>query len=472
LHFTKSPTAQFPRDKKQVSVLPHPGKTLSTAFEPFFSTPDRLTEVCTDENKVVCEWDADPNNTRVFESTNGVNGHAWNGSPTDVENRARCVQPRTAAGICEDHLALVGGQSFNVAAVSVFDIGECSSSMPIKQFAALLTEEWRKANQERLGTGDPPNSDDVLLWSDVTIDLKNGDFPPEMFFDWAIGPTALLPTGETSSEMILRNAYRVDGDLNWSFDGNWKTEPDHTVLEDSFGRGNPDGIPVGLSLMIQGVVRFNPITFWLPLVLGNCEKDRPAVVQMRGSFEATDPYTKDWYVEDIGGIGVKVNSTSTCGPFGNWPCSWSSVLDWPARPWCNNHMVGRIQNFLLSGAYAQFGEQPPDVFDESGNVVVASECLTCTPQGSILPFRDLAGNLLPIRDVVITPTRAHFVHLTEIPFDPTGKEYPNSIAGAVLRVLEQADWDEYAELKARNKCGLDRAIPAETVYLRKRGEHL
>ena len=144
---------------------------------------------------MVCEWDADPNNLRLFESTNGVNGHAWNGSPTDVENRVRCVQPRTAAGICEDHLALVGGgaQSWNVSAVSVLDIGLCSSSMPANEFAAILTEEWRKGTEDRLGGQTPPNAGDVFLWSDVTIDLKTGDFPPEMFFDWTV---PIFPPGQ------------------------------------------------------------------------------------------------------------------------------------------------------------------------------------------------------------------------------------------------------------------------------------
>jgi len=472
LKFTKSASISFDRARKQPAVLNHIGKELSSPFEPFFSTPDRLTEVCTDENKVVCEWDADPNNLRLFESTNGVNGHAWNGSPIDVENRVRCVQPRTAAGICEDHLALVGGQSWDVAAVSVFDIGECSSSIPIKEFAHILTEQLRKGSEERLGTGDPPGSDDITLWSDLTVGLKNGDFPPEMFFDWTIpyfghfAKPGEQVDNELVAEMVQRTAWRVDGDMDWNFQRSWLNEDDY------FGNPTDSRFWEGFSLAVQGLIRFNPVTFWLPLVLGNCERDRPAVVQMRGSFEATDPYYKDWYVEDLGGIGVDVNSESNCGPYGNWPCSWSTVLAWPARPYCNNHIRGRIESWLLSGSYVQFGEQPEGVRDDDGRLLSVEECLTCTPRGSILPFQAYNGKQLPIRDVVLTPTRAHFVHVTEIPIDPTGRVYANSIAGAVLRELEKADWDEYAELKAQNKCGRDRAIPAESVSLRKRGEHL
>lgn len=457
LKFTKSPTAELARDKKQVSVHTDPGGTMWQPFWNFTRTHDRLTDVCTDENKVVCEWDADPNNPRVFESTNGVNGHAWNGSPTDVENRARCVQPRTAAGICEDHLALVGGQSWNVSAVSVFDIGECSSSMPTKEFAALIAEEWRKGNEDRLGTGDPPNSDDITLWSDLTVGLKNGDFPPEVFFDWTIGPTMLLPRGATSSELVARVAYRVDGNMDWSFQRSWLNEDDY------FGNPLDSRFWEGFSLAVQGLIRFNPVTFWLPIVLGNCEKDRPAVVQIRGAFEAT--------TEGVGGVGVDVNSNNNCGPFWNWPCSWSSVLDWPARPYCNNHIKGRIENWLLSGAYVQFGEQPADVRDDDGYLLEVEECFTCTPEGSILPFRYSRG-YLPILEVVQTPTRVHFVHFKEAPPHPDDLEYSDGLAGSFERLAAQLVWEQYVELKFGGHCGRDRAIPAETVYLRKQGEHL
>lgn len=477
LKFTTSESIKFDAGRKQPAVVNQPGKRLSTTFDPFFTVGDRLTDVCTDENKVVCEWDADPNNLRVFESTNGVNGHAWNGSRTAIENRARCVQPRTAAGICEDHLALVGGgaQSWNVSAVSVHNIGLCSSSMPANEFAALLTEEWRKGTEDRLGGQTPPNAGDVFLWSDVTIDLKTGDFPPEMFFDWTV--PIFLPGQRDASmeaESVLRTGWRVDGDLDFSFDRDWHVRewPEGTYGDQLFGNDN-QGTTERVSVMLQALVRFNPITFWLPLVLGNCEKDRPAVVQLRGSFEGTDSDPSD---RESGGVGLRVNSKNNCGPNGNWPCSWSSVLDWPARPWCNNHMVGRIQDFLLASSYAQFGEQPPSVTDPNGNRPEIEDCFTCTEAGSILPpFHDRLGNRLPIRDVVLTPTRVHFVHVTEIP--PNPDDFPSShwspgLEGAFERLAAQIVWDRYSYLKSNGHCGLDRAIPAETAYLRKQGEHL
>lgn len=476
LKFAESPDKSFNVSSDVRSVVNHPGGTLWTLFENFYRTSDSLREVCTDENKVVCDWGADPNNLRVFESTNGVNGHAWSGSPTDVENRVRCVQPRTAAGICEDYVALAGGSALHAAAVSVFDIGECSSSIPTKEFAALLAEQWRRGSEERLGTGIPPNSHDITLWTDLTVELKNGDFPPEVFFDWTVTSTTY---GTTKSELITRNAYRVDGDLNWSLDRDWRTNCNQPFCDpqydDSIG-GTRSQIPEGMSRLIQGVVRFNPITFWLPLVLGNCEKDRPAVVQMRGELAGVAAPVEPT-VSDMGGWSVDVNSTSTCGPTRNWPCSWSSVLDWPARPWCNNHVVGRIQDFLLSGAYAQFGQQPSPVTDDDGNPVSEPWCFSCTPDGGLTPFTYSDGDPLtnsygerfPIRDIVLTPTRVHFVHYKVVPPDPSNGGTRDVDFDELDELI---DFRDYLSLKTDGKCGSDRAIPAETVELLKQGEHL
>jgi hypothetical protein len=132
-------------------------------------------------------------------------------------------------------------------------------------------------------------------------------------------------------------------------------------------------------------------------------------------------------------------------------------------------MVGRIQDFLLASSYAQFGEQPPAVTNGSGDQPTIQDCFTCVEDGSILPFEDEYGNRLAIRDVVVTPTRTHFVHFTEVPPDPSN--------GGTREIgFDELDeyvlFQDYLRMKAQNKCGLDRAIPAETVYLRKQGEHL
>ncbi len=134
-------------------------------------------------------------------------------------------------------------------------------------------------------------------------------------------PSSLF-NGEALSEVVIESNYKVDGNIEWRFDQDW------------LGQGTPGAI---LSNSVQAMLLANPLTFWAPIFLGDCEKDQPMRVRFRGTLEASEN----------GGVGLRVNENTNCGPNGDGPCTWAYVYPWPARPICNNHIKPKIEsNFV------------------------------------------------------------------------------------------------------------------------------
>ena len=371
---------------------------------------DRITDICTDHQKIVCDWIEDPNVPRAFEYANGTNGVNYDiNGPMELENAVRCVQGQTANGICEPHEVVAGESAGVIRAVEVADIGECSTSIDLRLFTQGIAENFQKQAADRLGEQRPPETEDVALWLDFVSNLKQGDWPVQAFVDTTISEYDLAKT-----EFVMRASYRVDGGIEWNLEPTWLGE-----------KPGAQGVASVLQVVLLGIA--------FPFLdIGDCEKDRPMVVQLRGAFHPTP---------DGHGIGIKLNESSTCGPWNTWPCTWVSVLDWPARPLCNNRIKPRIESGFLDGVRAGFSAP-------GGQVA----CLTCKAGGgSALPIAyGSNGELLPIARVEAIGGTLHLIH-----FENPERGNP-----------------AYEWLKDRNRCGLDRSYGPKEMRFNKHGEHL
>lgn len=431
--FSKFVAENFSRSADHMGVLKPPYNSQGEL--------NYITDFCSDEQKVVCDWMYDLNAPRSFEYTNGTNGHNFSIGGADdnpykyIDNKVRCVQGKTANGICESHAGLMapGTKLRRTAAVTVADIGECSGSMDIQEFATILADNFQKGQDFRLGTSRPPDGEDLILWSDYIVNLKPGDWPVEVFMDTTIDENRIV-----HPEMVIRTSNRVDGNVEWNFDKYWMGG-DPQVQDDLAAAR-------GFSRVAQGIAAS---IVWPFMLMGDCERDRPMTTQIRGELQA---------LPDGSGVGLKPNTANECGPNGDWPCSWVSVLDWPARPRCNRTLKPIIEEAFLWFAYISFASDAAgymgSYYDPARG---ALHCLTCTANGgSIIPFMSSLGIPYPIKRVVVTGTDIHFVFAEE----------PNSELPSNERSIF------YNEMKTRGMCGLDRSVGPHMSNVNKGGAHL
>jgi hypothetical protein len=358
-----------------------------------------VEEICVNASHVVCEWENDINELRPMESHGPT---TWGRDmietgDTVVDNLVRCATGTSLGGVCEDWLGALGNNHSQMSSdskmVSVFDRGLCSATLPTELFTDLVLNEFKKQAEERLGTNRDPNGEDVILWTDFVVGLKKSDKPFRAWTDWRHGhlagysSTADAEHFRMRSEIVVEANYYVDGNLDWRID------------PDRFGDTTAGA---ALAISLQALWYANPLTFWTVFV-GNCEKDRPLRVRFRGEWAATSD----------GGVGLKVNTSRTCGPNNDGPCTWASVLDWPARPLCNNRVKPEIENNFVTGIAA--GLTDPETGEP--------RCLTCRQDGgSLIPFalyNEDTGKFEPlkVKRVVQTPAEMVFVFVDDV-MDP------------------------------------------------------
>lgn len=382
-----------------------------------FFRRNQVDELCTGQNKVLCEWTAHPNHPRAYdmyaprERRTEIESY-----PEDVEQTARCGSGETYAGICEDWLGTLasGSQYLQPApqALTMFDIGVCSASIPTSIFINTVMSEFQKQADARLNTQVPPGESDVVLWLDFVFGLKDTDKPYQAWLDWT-SHTDGYNREMTHGEIVVEGWYRVDGDISWSLDPEW--------LDDSWGG-------TFLSSGIQTTLY--ALGGWAAIFFGDCERDRDMAVQFKGRFEATDE----------GGVGLVINRGTTCGANGDAPCSWASIDPWPARPICNNKIKPDIESRFIDNLEA--GMTDP--------ITREPRCLTCTSDGgTLLPFQFDNGDPIPVKRVVLTPSQVYFVFLEDL--------------------LAENNY-VYNELYARKLCNADREADSSTKSFKLRGE--
>jgi hypothetical protein len=296
----------------------------------------------------------------------------------------------------------------------MFDIGTCSAALPTPYFIDTFVGEFQKQADNRLTNQAPPAENDVVLWLDFTLGLKDTDKPYQAWLDWTSRTDALSNREHTLGEIVVEGWYRVDGDISWKLDPDW--------LGSSWG-GAVLSSTIQTSLYALGG--------WTAIFFGDCERDRDMAVQFKARFEATDE----------GGVGLVVNQTSLCGRYGDQPCSWASIDPWPARPICNNQVKPQIESKFIKNLVA--GMSDP--------LTGKPRCMTCTSDGgSLLPFKLANGSPIPVKRVVLTPTQIYFVFLEDILADNNGI---------------------YHELYSRGFCNADREADSKVTSFKVKGEY-
>lgn len=383
----------------------------------YYTVNSSIDRFASGPQKVICDWQQHPNIPQAFETYKpgtgtrpGIDGPHPSAEPT---NLFLCTQPTTFAGIVEDYGPHVNAvherdwRPWTPQAYSVHDIGECSAFLPVETFVGTIREQFQRQADNRLGEQTSPDSTDIALWLDFTVELKDHAQDVLAWTDFTahgIGFEERFPPASQSAsglnEVVLEAMYRVDGDMRWSFDPGWL--------------GNSVGATF-LSTAIQGTLLSTAGTLfpWL-FFIGNCERDRNLRMHLRGRFRATPD----------GGVGLALNTSETCGPDQRQPCTWTRVQSWSVfRPVCNNRIKPKLQRRFTEGAI--IGLQ-----DEYG----APRDLTMRSDGtSLLPWE------WPIVRVEMTPAEIHFIFLEECDDDP-----------------ELCD-----ELRAARVCGFDRAVSNE-----------
>lgn len=397
-------------------------------FVDYLFTPNVVETICTDQKHIVCEWGIDPNAGRAFDTLPHT-GLTYTASEADIiEVVSRCAKGDTYAGVCESYRDLLADPSdnFGVTAVSSANIGECSGALPTSLFVGGLRDAFQEQSDQRLGQQTGPESEDIALWLDFTVGLKDSARPVEAYVDFEYLDTTLGPIGyqeyeQFQSELVLKAHYYVDGDFGWSFDPDW--------LGGNVGQ-QFTAMSIQLGLYHFGVP-------WL-FFIGDCERDRPMSVQLRGKLVPSLD----------GGVGVEANLGNDCGPDKNLPCSWATIYPWPSRPLCNKRIKPRIEeNFVANAAIGYYD------FEREG-----PRCLTCKGDGSSsLPWvdnrpgqtlEDGRPKPLDIADVIVTPDLVHFVFLKSRLDDPF----------------------LYDHLKDRGLCGNDRKLAGATTFITANGE--
>jgi hypothetical protein len=338
-------------------------------------------------------------------------------NPDFVDLTARCGAGKTYAGICEDWLGTLGPGAtvMSPKAVTMFDIGTCSASLPTAFFVDTFVSEFQKQADTRLATQSPPGENDVVLWLDFMLGLKDTDKPYQAWLDWTSYTDPYSSREMTRGEIAVEGWYRVDGDISWKLDPDW--------LGESWG-GAVLSTGIQSSLYALGG--------WLAIFFGDCERDRDMAVQFKAQFAATPE----------GGVGLIVNQSSTCGPDGDAACTWASIDPWPARPICNNQVKPEIESKFVENI--ALGMTDPDTGKP--------RCMTCTSGGgTLLPFKFANGDPIPVKRVVLTPQQIHFVFLEDLLADN------NTV---------------YHELYSMGLCNADRAINSQKVSLKAKGEFL
>ncbi|MDH3202041.1 MAG: hypothetical protein OEM15_14210 [Myxococcales bacterium] len=380
----------------------------------YYTVDSSIDRFASGPQKVICDWQQHPNIPQLFETyapgtgtRPGIDGPDPSTDPTHV---FLCTQPTTFAGILEDYGPHVNAvhdpdwRPWTPQAYSVHDIGECSAFLPVQNFVGTIREQFQRQADNRLGQQTSPESMDIALWLDFTVELKDHAQDVLAWTDFTahnIGFEERFPPASQSAaglnEVVLEAMYRVDGDMQWNFDPGWL--------------GNSAGATF-LSAAIQGTLFASAGTLfpWLFLI-GNCEKDRDLRMHLRGRFRASPD----------GGVGLVLNTSETCGPDQRQPCTWTRVQSWSIfRPVCNNRVKPDLEQRFTQGAI--IGLQ-----DENGE----PRNLTMRSDGtSLLPWQ------WPIIRVEMTPTDIHLIFLEECDDDP-----------------ELCD-----ELRAARVCGFDRPI--------------
>lgn len=399
VNFNRAPTARFSSVEGQAQTKPIPSV--------YGHLPNHMTQICTGADKAVCEWVTDPNEPLSFEHYGPTTGYRplIEDNPSHADNLVRCAKGDTYAGICDSWLGTVAyGAAWNAKAVTVADIGDCSISLPTEFFVSQILEQFQIQSDERLGEQRDPQGEDVVLWTDFVLNLRDSEEPFRAWTDYTYDEDGL-----TRSEVIIEGEFWVDGDIEFAFDPDW------------LGSGTAGAI---LSTSLQLIWFTNPWLVWT-VFLGNCEKDRPMAMQFRGSFEATSE----------GGIGLRINDSNSCGVAGNQPCSWTYVYPWPARPLCNNQVKPRIEREFTDGFVAAM------THPATGEPA----CLTCREDGSsLLPFT-FNGEPIKVERVVHLPNEVVLVLLQ------------SKLVGPYKHL-----YDEY---KARGWCDNDRSMNSEGVVL-------
>ena len=325
---------------------------------------------CSGPQKILCEWEFDPNAPQPFE-----NYGPQTDARAEVENiwsryvpanTVQCAMATTPALICEQWAPLVDAPFEDPSAMTSFDVGECSTAFPTEFFVDMLADQFQKQSDGRLEQSQGPAGEDIALWLDFVVGLKDHSSPVQLWTDYSSSP----PDGRTISELIVQSWFRVDGNVSWQLDPDWLG-----------GRPGADTLARGIqtTLYILGA----PLGLFS---IGNCEKDRDMAVQMRGELVATPD----------GGFGVRINTNQDCGPNRNGPCTWAAIDPWPARPLCNNRIKPQIESNFVNGIVTGFMSDG-----------VARNLNKRADGQDLLPFP------YPVRRVAVTPTQIHFVHLEE-----------------------------------------------------------
>ena len=197
-----------------------------------------IDRFCSGPQKVICAWDTHFNTPQEFEKygtrTDGRPGIDEAEPSTTPTHLYMCGIGTTLGGLCESYGPIAGAvhnedwRPFTPEAISIHDIGAASASLPLPFFVELMRDEFQKQSDNRLGSQTGPAGEDVALWLDFTVNLKDHEDPIQSWIDvtgFGLGYMprfpAILTDTTVRTEIIMQSWFRVDGDLKWSLDPDW-----------------------------------------------------------------------------------------------------------------------------------------------------------------------------------------------------------------------------------------------------------